>query len=886
MHLYNLFESTNEAYYTTRGIDRDRYQERAGLEGPFQTKSGKVVYYDAKQGQYYDPDTDRYVDYDDYRALDEDPTEELPQSATSAKIPAKSVDVYEQQVDEGAREFVTGALLAGLLGMGVQQLGSITDAKNSPLGRAMAQAAEQGDQYAAKHLDKLDFYFDANDTGSIKVLSKKYLGRVVEGVVSEAEVATTQKTQRMVNLMRARYPEAKTDLEALLLHFNTGQRQDREDISTLYTQNDQEEQQINQLQATLDKLKSRAKMGIATEAADSDRQRALDASMAELERQFGPLKRAKVTAPSKQQIAAKAQRAGSEAEQRATKRKQYADTLIKQYNVKVEPGHEGYFLKGVSDGRGGVEDKRAGDAYGPYVYAYDAGVSVGRKMRSTTNEDYYETDEQRELARLGRIIMDIGAKRDDAVGVAMGAVGMELTKYGTPQGVSNIRKLEQVTGQPESVIMKMMALAQKVQGDVARGEDVPDDEEEVKEIAPALGAIARGASKALGFGTGAGAGASAIGRSADDAADAAGSFLQALGKLNDDIHEAPMGFTKIPYPGYKGPGSDFRAYDEPNQSSNWVVKVDGKKWKVFNNKNSANKAASTIRMKYNKKTEVYATMDPVSEGVAEGLPQTLRKVVPGYAKREIDKKMDAQKFGKTDADKDANFQRYKKIQDKIKEQGVAEVAETDIQIGDTVQTIKMGQIPGTVTGFSKKSGMTKVLFKHESGKTYASVPSNLRVIKSVNEGGFFDPDQPNPGDMVKHVNGAVGPVKRIGTQGNNTTVYFRDKNGEMNFGEWRKQVFPVKEETALDEAKKKPIPTKPDKWSYAKSQAKEKFDVYPSAYANAWAAKKYKELGGGWRMGTKEDLEEMEQLEEIKCWPGYERVPGTTAGKPGSCRKK
>jgi hypothetical protein len=60
------------------------------------------------------------------------------------------------------------------------------------------------------------------------------------------------------------------------------------------------------------------------------------------------------------------------------------------------------------------------------------------------------------------------------------------------------------------------------------------------------------------------------------------------------------------------------------------------------------------------------------KGVAEGLPQTLRKIVPGHAKREIDKKMDTGKFGKTDADKDANFQRYKKIQDKLKEQGVAE----------------------------------------------------------------------------------------------------------------------------------------------------------------------------------------------------------------------
>ena len=60
------------------------------------------------------------------------------------------------------------------------------------------------------------------------------------------------------------------------------------------------------------------------------------------------------------------------------------------------------------------------------------------------------------------------------------------------------------------------------------------------------------------------------------------------------------------------------------------------------------------------------------KGVSEGLPQTLRKVVPGYAKREIDKKMDAEKFGRTDVDRDANYYRYKKIQDKIKEQGVAE----------------------------------------------------------------------------------------------------------------------------------------------------------------------------------------------------------------------
>ena len=32
-----------------------------------------------------------------------------------------------------------------------------------------------------------------------------------------------------------------------------------------------------------------------------------------------------------------------------------------------------------------------------------------------------------------------------------------------------------------------------------------------------------------------------------------------------------------------------------------------------------------------------------------------------------------------------------------------------------------------------------------------------------------------------------------------------------------------------------------------KAAAKRKFDVYPSAYANGWAAKWYKGKGGGWK---------------------------------------
>jgi len=52
-------------------------------------------------------------------------------------------------------------------------------------------------------------------------------------------------------------------------------------------------------------------------------------------------------------------------------------------------------------------------------------------------------------------------------------------------------------------------------------------------------------------------------------------------------------------------------------------------------------------------------------------------------------------------------------------------------------------------------------------------------------------------------------------------------------------------EEAIDESKN--CPTDPAKWAASKAAAKAKFDVYPSAYANGWAAKNYKAKGGRWK---------------------------------------
>jgi predicted RNA binding protein YcfA (HicA-like mRNA interferase family) len=76
-----------------------------------------------------------------------------------------------------------------------------------------------------------------------------------------------------------------------------------------------------------------------------------------------------------------------------------------------------------------------------------------------------------------------------------------------------------------------------------------------------------------------------------------------------------------------------------------------------------------------------------------------------------------------------------------------------------------------------------------------------------------------------------------------TVRHFRKKSGMPDW--YKKKYGHVKEE--IEYLEEKNVPTSPEKWAQAKAQAKSKFDVYPSAYANGWAAKKYKEMGGGWK---------------------------------------
>jgi hypothetical protein len=78
----------------------------------------------------------------------------------------------------------------------------------------------------------------------------------------------------------------------------------------------------------------------------------------------------------------------------------------------------------------------------------------------------------------------------------------------------------------------------------------------------------------------------------------------------------------------------------------------------------------------------------------------------------------------------------------------------------------------------------------------------------------------------------------------------------------------------VEELDEKNVPTNPELWSRAKSLARSKFDVYPSAYANGWASKWYKEKGGNWKSVSEETKPPFEGP--------YTKVTGTVTDKSGA----
>ena len=113
--------------------------------------------------------------------------------------------------------------------------------------------------------------------------------------------------------------------------------------------------------------------------------------------------------------------------------------------------------------------------------------------------------------------------------------------------------------------------------------------------------------------------------------------------------------------------------------------------------------------------------------------------------------------------------------------------------------------------------------------------------------------------------------------------HLKDKPGSFksdlkNLGRF----FTGKKETneEVEQIDEKNVPTSPEKWARAKAAAKSKFAVYPSAYANGWASKKYKAMGGGWR-STKEEVESTNEV-TIAGTSGWKKMPKDVKDKSGA----
>ena len=110
-------------------------------------------------------------------------------------------------------------------------------------------------------------------------------------------------------------------------------------------------------------------------------------------------------------------------------------------------------------------------------------------------------------------------------------------------------------------------------------------------------------------------------------------------------------------------------------------------------------------------------------------------------------------------------------------------------------------------------------------------------------------------DFKKMLKKSSNLLKQVQESLNEEPVAVSTRNDDGSITTTIKEVTDLNEqETALYEfgqkvetLMEKNCPTDSSKWSSYKSQAKKKFDVYPSAYANGWAAKKYKAAGGGWK---------------------------------------
>ena len=112
-----------------------------------------------------------------------------------------------------------------------------------------------------------------------------------------------------------------------------------------------------------------------------------------------------------------------------------------------------------------------------------AGLSEAPGNADNMRSSYYGmSDQQRQLADMGRALMNSQFKYDDDLGNKMADVGSELTKFGTPEGAKNMEDMLQKLKMNQEDLLKFMKKAKELvdQGahEMGRGMDSDDEPEQ------------------------------------------------------------------------------------------------------------------------------------------------------------------------------------------------------------------------------------------------------------------------------------------------------------------------------------------------------------------------------------------------------------------------
>ena len=156
----------------------------------------------------------------------------------------------------------------------------------------------------------------------------------------------------------------------------------------------------------------------------------------------------------------------------------------------------------------------------------------------------------------------------------------------------------------------------------------------------------------------------------------------------------------------------------------------------------------------------------------------------------------------------------------------------------TIQGIAIGEYPETKSFDEKEVNDTLKSLKEWFNEKWVD-------LSRPKAGGGFEPCGREDADSGKYPKCVPASRAARMTPEQIASAVRRKRIAEST--ETRDGKKPIYVSTDKEKIEKANVPTNPELYARVKAEAKAKFDVYPSAYANAWLVREYKKRGGGYK---------------------------------------